>query len=170
MHLYCFSHKSGLTDRWGCYREVDATGKFLIAKSCNGNDTKKIPNTDPVLKGCPNRYNYHLCGCACPYFHAQSKSIGDKLVRACRNWPGYMQRRDKHKILTPWEYSIHFRDRNNNPSLVNLPILQGLAKTKNTTGSDEYSHFRIDAYPDEVAEKVQSVTRQILEAWAQMPE
>ena len=81
-----------------------------------------------------------------------------------------MKRPDKRKLLTPWEYSIHFRDRNNNPSLVNLPILQGLAKTKNTTGSDEYSHVRIDAYPDEVTEKVQSVTRQILKAWAQMPE
>ena len=82
--LFCWSAE-GLTDRWGCYREIDATDTYLIAKFCNANDTTEFVRDDGVTyKGCVLQYSFHKCGCACAYAHARRRQLGTELMKMAR--------------------------------------------------------------------------------------
>ena len=99
-------------------------------------------------------------------------------MRACRSWKSARTRKkDYTRVLSSWEYSIHERDKNNNPVFQRLRVVYGLAyaaksaeaKTLGATGKKEYSRKRIDAVPEKSQERANKLITEIQEAWENMP-
>lgn len=172
-------HFLAMTDRWGCYRELDQSQRYLILKVCHHSDSTR--NSDRSY-GCPLRFKYNRCGCACPYFHARSKKIAEKLVKACRNWEKTTAMKDTKDLLSSWEYSIHFRDENNNPAFSNFPSVQGAALTSTgwqvqqglvprPPGDPSHrikSHCRVDAMTTNMQRLVDDLLQHIAYEWGKM--
>ena len=161
-----------MTDRWGSIREHDARRKYLIGKPCHNLDSATRPKT------CASRYDYHQCGCACPFFHMETRKLGKQLMEACREWHHTATRTDPDCALSPWEFSIHQRDHNNHPAYTNFPPVRGQAdppsecRDRGASGqnnADSRSATRINAVNAETQATVDRLIRDIKSAWETMP-
>ncbi len=188
--LFCWSAE-GLTDRWGCYREIDATDTYLIAKFCNANDTTEFVRDDGVTyKGCVLQYSFHKCGCACAYAHARRRQLGTELMKMARKNAS----RSGVVRMGSWNFSVHTKSGGTGGAtavdipgvlsecqsptdlsrcLNDLPVVGGHARNPREcvgyTGTRLFAESVSDAVPKNVQVLADELNKQIYEAWTQMP-
>ena len=67
--------------------------------------------------GCPKHLSFHNCGCACPYMHARTSTLGRWLLASARKLTS--------KEPTPWDRAVGCKDDQGRLLSQGLPYVDG---------------------------------------------
>ena len=111
----------GITDRWGKLRSIDRKARYLVSLPCQ-------------TRNCSLRLRFHMCGCACQYYHARSTELGLWLRDAARwkldhIWKPQPQEELLKAVPIPgkmknWHAAIHWKTVSGTMSFNSLPYIE----------------------------------------------
>ena len=165
--------RCAITDRWGMYREFNDAGDRLHARICFYMRR---------AGGCPKHLSFHNCGCACPYMHSRTSTLGRWLLASAR--------RTTSNQPAPWDRAVACKDDQGRLLSQGLPYVDGFCVTPTRWQELDPDHIRpprpkrkgdqpmrqvdrddlstIDAFEPEMVTAVREVREQVQLSFEQM--